>query len=168
MSIQQSLNQALGIGAVLATQTPAYKAQVEKKTEEAALKREEKGLEAQSKILGETLKGMSKGEDYSEAVINETAQRAVEAQRRISEIKPTAENIQRYLKTATTVENVNKASDSFKQAKENMRAKREAGKNLRQRAKEALEKAKEEQSARVEGKSRILTNINKWGELNGK
>ena len=49
-----------------------------------------------------------------------------------------------------------------------MKAKREAGKNLRQRAKEALDKAKEEQTARVEGKSRILTNINKWGELNGK
>ena len=120
MSIQQSLNQALGIGAVLATQTPAYKAQVEKKTEEAALKREEKELEAQSKILGETLKGLSKGKNYSEAVIDEAAQRAVEAQKRISEIKPTAENIQRYLDTATTVENVNKASDSFKQAKENM------------------------------------------------
>lgn len=168
MSIQQSLNQALGVGAVLATQTPAYKAQVEKKTEEAALKREEKGLEAQSKILGETLKGMAKGEDYSEAVIEEAGQRAVEAQRRISEIKPTEENIQRYLKTATTLEKTNKAGEAFKQVKENMRAKREAGKDLRQRAKEALEKSKEEKVARVEGKSRILTNINKWGELNGK
>ena len=168
MSIQQSINQTLGIAGALATQTPAYKAQVEKKTEEAALKREEKGLEVQSKILTETLKGLAKGEDYSESVINEAEKKAVEAQKRISEIKPTEENIKRYLRTATAVEKVDEGSEFFKQATERMNAKRANGRNLRQRANEALKKSEEEKTARAETKSRIITNINKWGELNGR
>lgn len=168
MSIQQSINQTLGIAGALARLTPAYKAQVEKKTEEAALKREEKGLEVQSKILTETLKGLAKGEDYSESVINEAGKKAVEAQKRISEIKPTEENIKRYLRTATAVEKVDEGSEFFKQATERMNAKRANGRNLRQRANEALKKSEEEKTARAETKSRIITNINKWGELNGR
>lgn len=168
MSIQQSINQTLGIAGVLATQTPAYKAQVEKKAEEAALKQEEKKVEAQLNVLDTVIEGMAEGKEYSKSAIRQAKVDLQSAQKRMAEIRPTKENIEMYLGTTSNIERWDKKQAQLERAAANAAAKRAAGKNLRQRAEEALNKSEEEKTARTETKSRIITNINKWGELNGR
>lgn len=154
MSIQQSINQAIGIAGALATQTQMAAAHREKAIDEAKLKSESKNLEAKGEILHEILKGETKGKHYPESIIDKLGEEAVESKKRIAEIKPTKENVQGYLDTAKIVEK-GKNIQEFKE------------KNAQMRAQYALKKAEAERQAKADIKTRIMTNINKWGETNG-
>lgn len=164
MSIQQSINQAIGIAGALATQTPMAAAHREKAIDETKLKSESKNLEAKGEILNEILKGEIKGKNYPESIIDKLGEEAVESKKRIAEIKPTQENIQSYLDTAKTVEK-GKNIQEFKERNAQNRAR--AAKNAKRRAQYALKKAEAERQAKADIKTRIMTNINKWGETNG-
>ena len=164
MSIQQSINQAIGIAGALATQTPMAAAHREKAVNEANLKSESKNLEATGKILKGLLEGDTKGKDYPESLIDELGKEAVESKKRIAEIKPTEENIKSYLDTAKIVEN-NKNLQEFKERNAQRRA--QYAKDTKKRAQDALKKAEAERQAKADIKTRIITNINKWGETNG-
>ena len=164
MSIQQSINQAIGIAGALATQTPMAAAHREKAVNEANLKSESKNLEATGKILKGLLEGDTKGKDYPESLIDELGKEAVESKKRIAEIKPTEENIKSYLDTAKIVEN-NKNLQEFKERNAQRRA--QYAKDTKKRAQDALKKAEAERQAKADIKTRIITNINNWGETNG-
>ena len=164
MSIQQSINQAIGIAGALATQTPMAAAHRENAVKKAALKSESKNLEAKGEILKGILEGETKGKDYPESIIDELGEEAVESKKRIAEIKPTKENIKSYLDTAKTVEE-GKNIQEFKKRNAQMRA--QYAKDTKKRAQDALKKAEAERQAKADIKTRIITNINKWGETNG-
>lgn len=164
MSIQQSINQAIGIAGALATQTPMAAAHRENAVKKAALKSESKNLEAKGEILKGILEGETKGKDYPESIIDELGEEAVESKKRIAEIKPTKENIESYLDTAKTVEN-NKNLQEFK--KKNAQRRAQYAEDTKRRAQDALKKAEAERQAKADIKTRIITNINKWGETNG-
>ena len=164
MSIQQSINQAIGIAGALATQTPMAAAHRENAVKKAALKSESKNLEAKGEILKGILEGETKGKDYPESIIDELGEEAVESKKRIAEIKPTKENIESYLDTAKTVEN-NKNLQEFK--KRNAQRRAQYAEDTKKRAQDALKKAEAERQAKADIKTRIITNINKWGETNG-
>lgn len=164
MSIQQSINQAIGIAGALATQTPMAAAHRENAVKKAALKSESKNLEAKGEILKGILEGETKGKNYPESIIDELGEEAVESKKRIAEIKPTKENIKSYLDTAKTVEE-GKNIQEFK--KKNAQRRAQYAENTAKRAQDALKKAEAERQAKADIKTRIITNINKWGETNG-
>lgn len=164
MSIQQSINQAIGIAGALATQTPMAAAHRENAVKKAALKSESKNLEAKGEILKGILEGETKGKNYPESIIDELGEEAVESKKRIAEIKPTKENIKSYLDTAKTVEE-GKNIQEFKAKNAQRRA--QYAENTAKRAQDALKKAEAERQAKADIKTRIITNINKWGETNG-
>ena len=164
MSIQQSINQAIGIAGALATQTPMAAAHRENAVKKAALKSESKNLEAKGEILKGILEGETKGKDYRESIMDELAEEAVESKKRRAEIKPTAEYIKSYLDTAKTVEE-GKNIQEFK--KRNAQRRAQYADDTKKRAQDALKKAEAERQAKADIKTRIITNINKWGETNG-
>ena len=55
MSIQQSINQAIGIGALLASQSPMAAAHKEKVLNKAEVKEEEKSLVNKQKVLQDVI-----------------------------------------------------------------------------------------------------------------
>ena len=130
----------------------------------AALKSESKNLEAKGEILKGILEGETKGKDYPESIIDELGEEAVASKKRIAEIKPTAENIKSYLDTAKTVEE-GKNIQEFK--KRNAQRRAQYAEDTKKRAQDALKKAEAERQAKADIKTRIITNINKWGETNG-
>ena len=105
MSIQESVNKALGIGAVLATQSPLMENQKIK----AAKKSEVKRLNTQSGLLNakaESLEEKAKGKVYHKNFYDETAYKEVyrqfrEVNRRLFELNPTNETSANYYGTLT-------------------------------------------------------------------
>lgn len=98
MSIQQSLNQALGIGAVLATQSGAYAAQKEK----ALKKQEASTIKGQIKTLGagyeSTYDVDGKPKDViSGEVAKEKDKQVQELRKRLFELEPTQKNAEQWL-----------------------------------------------------------------------
>ena len=164
MSIKKSINQAIGIAGALATQTPMAAAHRENAIKKATLKSESKNLEAKGEILKGILEGETKGKNYPESIIDELGEEAVESKKRIAEIKPTEENIKSYLDTAKTVEE-GKNIQEFK--KRNAQRRAQYAEDTKRRAQDALKKAEAERQAKADIKTRIITNINKWGETNG-
>lgn len=69
MSIQQSINQGLGIAALLASQSPMAAAHKEKVLNQAAVKSEEKALNTQREALAEASKQYKQSEDIDTAGI---------------------------------------------------------------------------------------------------
>ncbi len=99
MSIQSTINQALGIGAALYTQTPSYAA----KKEEALKQKELKTSKAQLEALKPELETKS-GEDAQP--LDKLARQKIEEQanvlrERIFDIEPTAANAKEYYDSQT-------------------------------------------------------------------
>lgn len=99
MSIQGSLNQALGIGAALYTQTPGYAAKKEEALKQKELKTSKAQLEALKPELETKL-----GEDAQP--MDELARKKIEEQanvlrERIFDIEPTAANAKEYYGSQT-------------------------------------------------------------------
>lgn len=98
MSIQQSLNQALGIGAVLATQTGAYAKRKEAAIKEQAISSDKQRLEALEKTGYAQPFTVGKSQDIvSKELHAETYKQAQELRRRIMEQEPTWENVEKYV-----------------------------------------------------------------------
>ena len=100
MSIQEGINKALGIGAVLATQSPLMEKQKIKAAKESEVKR----LNTQSKLLNakaEELEAKAKGKVYhknhfDEAAYKEANRQLKEVNRRLFELNPTTETSENY------------------------------------------------------------------------
>lgn len=167
MSIQQSINQAIGIAGALATQTPMAATHKEMASNKAALKEEKKNLEAQSEILNTIAEGMSEGKEYPPSAIRQAKVDLKTAQKRIAELDPTKENIEKYLGITRNIENGDKIQKQFEALRQTSARKRAEGRELRKRAEDSLKKAEAERQAKADIKTRIMTNINKWGETNG-
>lgn len=167
MSIQQSINQAIGIAGALATQTPMAATNKEMASNKAAFKEEKKNLEAQLEILNTIAEGMGEGKEYPPSAIRQAKVDLKTAQKRIAELDPTKENIEKYLRITSNIEKGDKIQKQFEELRQTSARKRAEGRELRKRAEDSLKKAEAERQAKADIKTRIMTNINKWGETNG-
>lgn len=173
MSIQQSINQAIGIGALLASQSPMAAAHKEKVLNKAEVKEEEKSLVNKQKVLQDVIDESKKDDEKPdihklgvgmEAMRDQTA-----SLKRLQELNP-KEYTKTYVKAATTLGKAEEGYQDILEYREKQKVKAEQqkdAKNARRRAQYALKKAEAERQAKADIKTRIMTNINKWGETNG-
>lgn len=172
MSIQQSINQAIGIAGALATQTPTAAAHKEKVLNKAEVKEEEKSLANKQKVLQDVIKESHDDEkpDIHKLGVGMEAMREQTASlKRLQELNP-KEYTKTYVKSATTLGKAEEGYQDILEYREKQKIKAEQqkdAKNARRRAQYALKKAEAERQAKADIKTRIITNINKWGETNG-
>ena len=159
--IQSGINQALGIGAALYTQTPGYAAKKEEALKQKELKTSKAQLEALKPELETKL-----GEDAQP--MDELARKKIEEhanvlRERIFDIEPNAANAKEYYGNQTFGKMFNDLGLNDKQVKANGRSfeivQARAGQKTR------CEKGFENNWGRNQT---ILTDVNKWGETNGK
>ena len=109
MSIQDSINKALGIGAVLATQSPLMEKQKIKDTKKSEVKRlntqadllEAKKSEIKDKARADLLEAKAKGKVYHKNLFDEAAYKEAnrqlrEVNRRLFELNPTTDTSTNY------------------------------------------------------------------------
>ena len=120
MSIQQSINQALGIGALLASQSPMAAAHKEKVLNQAAIKGEEKALNTQKGALEEATEQFAKDQSITSAKTNvKEAHKLLDITERLQQLNP-----KKYTKEYITKSNiVAKLDESYQKLQE---AEREA------------------------------------------
>lgn len=168
MSIQQSINQAIGIAGALATQTPMAAAYKEKVLNKAEVKEEEKSLANKQKVLQDVIDD-EKPDIHKLGVGMEAMREQTASLKRLQELNP-KEYAKTYVESAT---NLGKAEEGYQdileyREKQKIKAEQQKdAKNARRRAQYALKKAEAERQAKADIKTRIITNINKWGETNG-
>ena len=105
MSIQQSINQAIGIAGALATQTPMAAAHREKVLNKAEVKEEEKSLVNKRKVLQDVIKESNKDEkpDVHKLGVGMEAMREQTASlKRLQELNP-KKYTKTYVESATTL-----------------------------------------------------------------
>ena len=105
MSIQQSINQAIGIAGALATQTPMAAAHKEKVLNKAEVKEEEKSLINKRKVLQDVIKESNKDEksDVHKLGVGMEAMREQTASlKRLQELNP-KKYTKTYVEAATTL-----------------------------------------------------------------
>lgn len=172
MSIQQSINQAIGIAGALATQTPMAAAHKEKVLNKAEVKEEEKSLVNKQKVLQDVIDESNKDENpdvHKLGVGMEAMREQTASLKRLQELNP-KEYTKTYVKAATTLGKAEEGYQDILDYREKQKIKAEQqkdAKNARRRAQYALKKAEAERQAKADIKTRIMTNINKWGETNG-
>ena len=114
MSIQEGVNKALGIGAVLATQSPL----MEKQKIKAAKKSEVKRLTAQSKLLEDKAEADVDPNNFNEKAASKEAYRQLrEVNRRLFELNPTTKTSAGYYGTFT-FKNLKRMQDANNKAEE--------------------------------------------------
>lgn len=159
MSIQSNINQALGVGAVLATQTPAYQAQVQKKIKQQEITAQQGKVETAGKAnVIATREALAK--DSSQESKNIAAEMAQEYARQTKELykmNPTEKNLRR-VDVTQGISNIMTgiANKKYRVIPYDM-----------QRAQQAVAQAKQAQAAKAAQKS-IIINANKWGVMDGK
>lgn len=118
MSIQQSLNQALGVGAVLATQTGAYARQKElseKRAETSELKSElKKEQKFEPGVRSESLSGKESPE-YTE-LIRRKDERIRALTERLYQLNPSEANARNYVRSLPLEKQIELAIERSKQA----------------------------------------------------
>ena len=109
MSIQQSINQGLGIAALLASQSPMAAARKEKVLNQAAIKNEEKALNTQIDALHEARK-QSK-EDESSTTLGTSvkeAQKTLDVVERLQQLNP-KKYTEKYIAASNALSKANKS-----------------------------------------------------------
>ena len=105
MSIQQSINQAIGIAGALATQTPMAAAHREKVLNKAEVKEEEKSLVNKRKVLQDVIKESNKDDKpdvYKLGVGMEAMREQTASLKRLQELNP-KKYTKTYVESATTL-----------------------------------------------------------------
>lgn len=108
MSIQQSINQGLGIAALLASQSPIAAAHKEKVLNQAAIKDEEKALNTQREALAEARK-QSK-EDLSPTTLGtrlKESQKTLDIVERLQQLNP-KKYTEKYIAASNALSNASK------------------------------------------------------------
>ena len=96
MSIQQSINQALGIGALLASQSPMAAAHKEKVLNQAAIKDADKANEASKIALNKQFKANEKTDPVTNKLATETAKNTAQAYKEVYKLNPTQYNYKKW------------------------------------------------------------------------
>lgn len=147
MSIQQSINQALGIAGALATQSPMAAAHKEKVLNKAEAKEEEKSLVNKRKVLQNVLKKNDEKLDKHTAGVGMEALREQTASlKRLQELNP-KEYTDTYIKYATVLSKAEEGYQDVSEALEKMKIKAEQqreARDARSRARYALKKAEQQ------------------------
>ena len=140
MSIQDSVNKALGIGAVLATQSPLMENQKIK----AAKKSEVKRLKTQAGVLGyKATADYDPNNIFAKAAPEESRRQLKEINRRLFELNPTNETAHDYYSTFTwgelkqEMDEVKRMDDANTQAE-----KKRYGKKVQNQAFKVLKESK--------------------------
>ena len=155
MSIQQSINQAIGIAGALATQTPMAAAHREKVLNKAALKEEEKNLVSKQKVLQKVIKESNNDENpdvHKLGVGMEAMREQTASLKRLQELNP-KEYTKTYVESATTLGKAEEGYQDILEYREKQKIKAEQqkdAKNARRRAQYALKKAEQEAKADLE------------------
>ena len=134
MSIQQSINQAIGIAGALATQTPMAAAHREKVLNKAELKQEEKSLVNKRKVLQDVIKESNKDEKpnvHKLGVGMEAMREQTASLKRLQELNP-KKYTKTYVESATTL---GKAEEGYQdilnyREKQKIKAEQEAKSDL--------------------------------------
>ena len=121
MSIQKSINQALSIGSLIASQSPIATARKYQKTQDEILKEKLKGSEARKKILNSASNKSSQKE-----LIKQTGEELESIQKDIATMDPSQHNIDEYLKTVTQNKQWLKHQKSLERRRAMYAAKKEA------------------------------------------
>ena len=156
MSIQEGVNKALGIGAVLATQSPLMENQKIKAAKKSEVKRlntqakllDDKAESLQAKARAESLQAKDKGEDYhknffDEAAYKETNRQLREVNRRLFELNPTTKTSADYYSTFTFKELKKQMDDLKRMDDANIQAEYKGyGKKVQNKAFKVLKESK--------------------------
>ena len=127
MSIQQSINQAIGIAGALATQTPMAAAHREKVLNKAEVKEEEKSLVNKRKVLQDVIKESNKDEkpDVHKLGVGMEAMREQTASlKRLQELNP-KKYTKTYVESATTLGKAEEGYQDILNYRENQKIKAE-------------------------------------------
>lgn len=146
MSIQQSINQALGIAGALATQSPMAAAHKEKVLNKAEAKEEEKSLVNKRKVLQNVLKKNEKLDKHTAGVGMEALREQTASLKRLQELNP-KEYTDTYIKYATVLSKAEEGCQDVSEALEKRKIKAEQqreARNARSRARYALKKAEQQ------------------------
>lgn len=133
MSIQSTINQALGIGAALYTQTPGYAIKKEEKLKQTQIK----GLESKLAGYQESLKGLDMEQPEADATKESLEAGEQSVKKDLLKLDPSASRIMSYYQ------------------------------ELAIKRQEANNQAQGKKANRQAQKQTILTDANKWGEING-
>lgn len=126
MSIQQSINQAIGIAGALATQTPMAAAHREKVLNKAELKEEEKSLVNKQKVLQDVIDESHESPDVHKLGVGMEAMREQTASlKRLQELNP-KEYTDTYVKAATTLGKAEEGYQDILEYREKQKIKAEA------------------------------------------
>lgn len=137
MSIQEGINKALGIGAVLATQSPLMENQKIKAAKESEVKR----LNTQAGLLEDKATAEVDPKNFYEKTTSEEAQRQLrEINRRLFELNPTTKTSVNYYSTFS-YEELNRMNDANYKA-ESMRYSKKAQKQAFKILKESKKNGK--------------------------
>lgn len=96
MSIQQSINQGLGIAALLASQSPMAAAHKEKVLNQAAIKNADKANEASKIALSKQLKANEKPDPATNKLATDTAKNTAQAYKEVYRLNPTEHNYKKW------------------------------------------------------------------------
>lgn len=154
--IQSTVNQAMAIGAVAASQTPLYK----RKQAEQIAKADYKGADKALKTIVEEPTHSTAPE-----VLKKTLESRAESAQKAFAANPTPENLQ----TATGAQNVKSFSDRMEQlyTPENLANNPNLLKLVQARMK-ALQDAEMKRENKTAQNEDIQNNIKQWGEIDGK
>lgn len=122
MSIQQSINQALGIGALLASQSPIAAAHKEKVLNKTALKEEEKTLATQREALEEATKQYEQDKSATTAGTHlKVAHKMLATTERLQQLNP-KKYTEKYVKASNLVSQMDIAYENLQKAEQQAKA----------------------------------------------
>lgn len=149
--IQNTINQAMAIGAVAVSQTPLYKAKTEEKLREKQVERLDKEAGIAERALYEST-GTEQNPHYNPKVEQDEARRLYSIRQELFRSDPTQERFKAYTSAG---ERLFRANESPKFTVANRRN-------------EALFNTEQKRQNKIEQSKIIQDNINRWGEMNGK
>lgn len=151
MSIQSSLNQVAGLGAVGFTQSATYKAKTEEKLKEKQVAQLDKEASIVERALQEST-GTETSPQHDPKVEQDEARRLYSIRQELFRSDPTQERFKAYTGASERLLHVNE-SPKF---------------TVANRRYEAMFNTEQKRQNKMEQNKIIQDNINKWGEINGK
>lgn len=149
--IQNTINQAMAIGAVAASQTPLYKAKTEEKLREKQVERLDKEAGIAERALYEST-GTEQNPHHDPKIEQEEAKRLYSIRQELFRSDPTQERFKAYTSASDRLFRMNEPPKF----------------TIAQRRSEALFNTEQKRQNKIEQSKIIQDNINRWGEINGK
>lgn len=151
MSIQSSLNQVAGLGAVGFTQSATYKAKTEEKLREKQVAQLDEAASVTELALHEST-GTEENPAYDTKIEQDEAQKLYSIRQELFRSDPTPKRFRDYMRASERLFWANEPPNFTVANKRN----------------EALFNTEQKKQNKMEQSKIIQDNINRWGEINGK